>query len=258
MSPDVLMTSRSSRPVIAIILAGGSGTRFGAKENKVLVTIAGRPVLRHCLEVFLGHPSISAIIVVHRAEDADDIETVLGDVDSADAPPIHRTTGGATRQDSEWCGLHLAQRLSTDDAIVLIHDAARPLVTAALIDRIVEAIGDAPHSEHQPAKGVIPGLPLRDAIVGTDGRLRPSGQWIGVQTPQAFVLGPLIAAYARARDAGFSGVDTAETVQQFSPAGADIVWVRGEADNIKVTLPDDGVTASALLERASHHQHRTE
>jgi len=223
------------------VLAGGSGARVGLGRNKVYLPLGERTVLGWSLRAFATHPSIDAVVLVTRPEDAEQAEQEV----VALAAPVEVVTGGATRQDSEWCGLHrLADRIAADAIdTVLIHDGARPLVSAALISAVLAAA--------RADGGAVPGL-LRDdlAAVTPDGAgLRwpcaDADALVAVQTPQGFRAAPLLDAYDRARREGFVGTDTASCVQRFTDLS--VRWVPGEERNLKITYPHDLARATRLV-----------
>src|SRR5438876_364197 len=121
---------------VALIVAAGRGSRFGGASPKQYVELAGKPVLRHSLEAFARHPKVGAVrVVIH------DDDRALYDAASAGLSTLAPVTGGATRQESVLRGLESLQAMKP--AVVLIHDAARPLVDAALIDRMLAALAAA-------------------------------------------------------------------------------------------------------------------
>lgn len=222
--------------MVAIVLAGGSGVRFGADVNKVLVPIGGRPVLAYSLATFERCERVDAIVIVARAGD----EAAVADI--AAAIPTTKLVaivhGGETRQGSEWSGIQAAMRVGDPRATVLIHDAARPFLTGELLDRTLDDRNET---------GTIPTLPLGVPVIGPTGRPRETGDLRRVQTPQAFALDVLLDVYPRAEADGFAGVDTAETVQRYRTG--DVRWVEGDPGNIKVTNPEDRTEADALAAR---------
>lgn len=196
-----------------VIVGGGSSTRFG--EDKLFALVAGRPLLRHAYESVAAH--VDEVVVVTRHESME----VVSDM----GLNAVITTGGATRTSSEWAGL---QALGVDYDLIGIHDAARPIVLPAMIERLFAEAGDI--------GGAAPVLET-DALIVDRGRLeaiKPIGR---AQTPQVFRGQELVAAYARATEAGFAGHDTVEVVQRFSEL--EIVGVPGDIANIKVTYPED-------------------
>ncbi len=222
------------------MLAGGSGARIGAGHNKVYLALGPRTVLGWSLRAFATHPEVGPLVLVTRAEDGAQAEQEAEALDT----PVEIVTGGATRQDSERCGLHqLADRIAAGAIdTVLIHDGARPLVSAALISAVLAAA--------RADGGAVPGL-LRDdlAPVTPD---RAGVRWppgpdvlVAVQTPQGFRAGPLLAAYDRARREGFVGTDTASCVQRFTDL--PVRWVPGDERNLKITYPHDLARAAQLV-----------
>lgn len=218
----------------AIVLAGGSGTRVGVGRNKVYLPLGGRTVLGWSLRAFAQHPAIGPVVLVARVEDEAlaELELTCGDVEIV--------TGGATRQESELAGLrHLAARIATEEIdTVLIHDGARPLVSAELISAVLRAA--------RADGGAVPGLRRDDLATATpDGTgLRwgaPAAGLVTVQTPQGFRAAPLLAAYEEAHRQGFVGTDTASCVQHFSDL--PVRWVPGEERNLKITYAHDLVMA---------------
>jgi 2-C-methyl-D-erythritol 4-phosphate cytidylyltransferase len=236
--------SAPTRGVAVMVLAGGSGSRFGAPTNKVYLRLAGRTVLSWSLNTLAAVPGVGPVVLVARAADRALLDRVLAE---EVAHPVEVVTGGATRQDSELSGLrHLADRI-TDGTVhtVLIHDGARPLVSAGLAAEVIASAG-----RHG---GAVPGLP-RPGLARADaggGRLigaAPAGL-VAVQTPQGFAAAALLAAYERAAREGFSGTDTASCVQRFTDVA--VHWIPGEERNFKITYSHDLAVAEAVLTRSS-------
>jgi 2-C-methyl-D-erythritol 4-phosphate cytidylyltransferase len=226
----------------AIVLAGGSGSRFGAASNKVYLPLAGRPTISWSLAVCAGAPGVGPVVLVVREQDR---AAAAGAVVAAGCAPgaVEVVVGGASRQDSELAGLRrLAERIADGRVdVVLVHDGARPLVTAALVDRVLRVARET--------GGAVPGLPRPDLVAAGAGVLvagpAPAGL-VAVQTPQGFRAAPLLAAYEAAAAAGFAGTDTASCVARFAPDLA-VRRVAGEGRNIKVTYPHDLELARAAL-----------
>jgi 2-C-methyl-D-erythritol 4-phosphate cytidylyltransferase/2-C-methyl-D-erythritol 2,4-cyclodiphosphate synthase len=145
-------------PTIALIVAAGRGSRFGATAPKQYVDLAGKTVLRHSLETFTLHPRIDAVRVVIHGDDR-----AMYDAATVGLDLLEPVTGGATRQESVHRGLISLENIAPK--AVLIHDAARPLVSAGLIDRMLDALETAP--------GAIPALPVADTLKrGSNGRVQ--------------------------------------------------------------------------------------
>jgi len=228
--------------VAAVVLCAGQGTRMGAGRNKVFLPLAGRPVVVHALESFERSSLVDEILLVaHPAEVAYcEAEVVaryrLGKVRGVVA-------GGATRHQSEARALEaLRPRIQAGEIdVVLIHDGARPFVTADAIARLIAAA-----RAMGAAILVAPVGPDETLLrVGDEGTLVPleaPGELARAQTPQAFGARALLAADDRARADGFEGTDTAASLERLGQA---VAAVPGGAANIKITTPDDLPRAEA-------------
>lgn len=216
---------------IALLLAGGTGTRFGGTLPKQYATLLGRPVLARAASCFLDHPRVDAVRIVAQGPEAEAIAGSLGL-----PPPI---AGGSTRQESARAGL---EALARDPPVrVLIHDAARPIVPPGLIDRVIDALEDG-------AKAVIPALAVTDTLK------RAEGGWVTgtvpreglnrVQTPQGFDFAAILAAHRSGQ--GLGATDDAAVAEA---AGLPVRLVPGAEEVVKVTLPEDLDRAAMLLGR---------
>lgn len=231
----------------AVLLAGGSGTRLERSDNKAYVAVGGRPLLGWSLETLSASPLVDAIVVVTRPADRPRLEALLA---VAGTPVRGLVDGGPTRQASEAAGLAV---LGDDIAagavdLVLVHDAARPFVSHALVARVV--------TRARAVGGALPGLPLEGPVVretpGGLARAVAGGDLRRVQTPQAFAAGPLIAAHRAATAAGLAGDDTAAVVERFADVPTDVV--RGDPCNVKVTYARDLALAERIATRWSPGQ----
>jgi len=221
--------------VAVVVLAAGSGTRVGGAVNKVLLPIAGVPVVVRSLRSARAAAGVRRVVLVVRAGDEDAVRRAVEPDLTDSGPEVVMVTGGDTRHASEWRALSvLAAGIESGEIeIVAIHDAARPLAPVALFDRVVlEALrrgGAIPVVE-------LPGLARRD------GSPVPA-HLAGVQTPQAFHAGPLLSAYRRAEADGFDATDTAGCLARYSDH--PIAAVHSDARNLKVTVADDVRVAEA-------------
>jgi 2-C-methyl-D-erythritol 4-phosphate cytidylyltransferase len=204
----------------------------GAK--KPFLELAGEPLLVHALRPFLEDPRVRAVAV---AVSPDDVEEARPWVEALD-PRIRVVGGGATRSDSVAEAVAV---LPAELDVILVHDAARPLVTGAVVDRCVV--------EAAEGRGAVAGWPATDTLKEVDGERRVlrtpdrSRLW-HAQTPQAFPAGVLRAALADAQ-ARARATDDAALVEA---RGIPVRMVEGTADNLKVTRPEDLPLAELLLE----------
>ena len=220
--------------VAAIIVAAGRGTRAGHDLPKQFWPIGGETMLRRALSLFVNHAEVGCVQAVIRPEDQERFRSSTAGFDIL--PPAF---GGVTRQASVRAGLEALQ--PSNPYIVLIHDAARPFASAALVSRAIAAA--------EKTGAAIPALPVTDTIKMID----PAG-FVGatldrsalrtVQTPQAFVYQPLLVAHRRA---------TAETRDDFTDdaalaewAGMKVAIFPGELGNIKITNTDDFARAESI------------
>ncbi|MBN2907258.1 MAG: bifunctional 2-C-methyl-D-erythritol 4-phosphate cytidylyltransferase/2-C-methyl-D-erythritol 2,4-cyclodiphosphate synthase [Rhodobacteraceae bacterium] len=226
--------------VTAIIVAAGRGTRAGGDRPKQYQPLMGRAVLARTIAALAGHPRIGALVaVLHPQDDAMFAEAMAGL-----SIPVTVVPGGATRDASVQAGL-AAVADGTDR--VLIHDGARPLVSVALIDRVIDALADTP--------GAAPALPVTDALWrGAGGRVaapHPRDGLYRAQTPQGFRLEAIRAAHA-AHPGG-----AADDVEVALAAGLDVAIVEGDEDNLKITHPGDFARAARVLREREEMDIRT-
>jgi 2-C-methyl-D-erythritol 4-phosphate cytidylyltransferase/2-C-methyl-D-erythritol 2,4-cyclodiphosphate synthase len=209
--------------VVAILLAAGSGSRFGGVVPKQYLSIGGKPVLRHAAEALLAGGHVHALQPVCAAGDEVRLADALGGLPAL--PPV---PGGSTRAESVQAGLlALAERAPN---IVLVHDAARPIVPPGTIEALLVALAKAP--------GAIPAQPVSDTLkAGADGmitRTVPRAGLFRAQTPQGFRYSVLRAAHAAADAA--TATDDAELLERI---GQPVALVPGSEHNIKITWPED-------------------
>lgn len=223
--------------VRVLIPAAGAGRRMETGTNKQYLELAGRPVLARTLQVFEQHPLIDSITIIVAAAEVDfcQQEIVASGRFSKVAAVV---AGGAERQDSVYCGLQACG--AADDDLILIHDGARPLVTAAMIDRVVAAVRqDGACLAAVPAKDTV--KVVRDGcVVDTPDR---ETLWLA-QTPQAFRYDLIRAAHDRAAAEGVRATDDAQLAEW---AGARVRVVEGDYRNLKITTPEDLPVAERLL-----------
>jgi 2-C-methyl-D-erythritol 4-phosphate cytidylyltransferase len=222
----------------AIVVAAGEGRRIGGDVPKTYLPIAGRPLVLRTLDRIFSTLAIDDVILVIAPDDIDRCETLLRDDPDISNRPWSLQSGGATRQQSVHQGL---MRLHAATEIVVIHDGARPFVSAGLLQRCIAAATD---------KGaVIVGLPARDTIksVGADGVVQNTPErkslW-EIQTPQAFRKDIIVGAHEIAAREGFEATDDAMLVEK---AGQTVFVLEGERLNFKITVPEDVWLAELLI-----------
>ena len=232
-------------PVIAAVLAGGQGSRMGAAVPKQLLEVAGKPILQHTLEAFEASEAVDRIVLVmaeghheaaHAIAKAANVTKLSAVID-----------GGATRADSSVAAIRWAQAQPGvgADAKLLLHDAARMLVTGRIIADVAAALDEC--------AAVTAAIPSSDTIVEVeDGRITAvpdRARLARVQTPQGFHLGLISAAHAAAAaDPHFSPTDDCSVVLRFRP-DVPVRTVAGSMRNLKVTEPADLAVAEALLNK---------
>ena len=224
---------------IALLPCAGSGARAGGVVPKQYQPVAGVPMVRHTLAAFLAVARIARVLVVVAPGD--------DTLQAPDAAYSIAACGGATRAQSVFNGLAaLRDQGAGADDWVLVHDAARCLVTPALIDALIDAC-------LPDAVGGLLALPLADTLKSATGTravatLERADKWLA-QTPQMFRVGALHAALVAHAAQGFAGItDEASAVEA---AGQRPLLVRGSAQNFKVTYPEDFALAEAVLRSRS-------
>jgi 2-C-methyl-D-erythritol 4-phosphate cytidylyltransferase len=232
--PDLRPTANVKRDVGVILVAAGSGSRTGSAQLKQFRWVAGKPMLLHSLQAF------------HRRADVAQVVAVLPRAVAGDPPPwifqcdVDRLlvgVGGRERGDSVWSGI---EDLDDDVDIVVVHDAARPLVSDATIDAVIR--------QARLGTGAVAALPVVDTLkeVDDDGRIVRTvdrAKLWRAQTPQAFPRAMLERAHAEARAAAVSATDDAALCERL---GLPVVVVRGSERALKVTEEADFSRADAL------------
>jgi 2-C-methyl-D-erythritol 4-phosphate cytidylyltransferase len=218
--------------VFAILPAAGLGTRMAGPQPKQFLALGGVPILIHSLRAFAAVPRVTAIYVAVRKSEVERVEAQIAGYTLA--RPVHVVEGGDNRQES--VAHALAAVPAAPDDIVLVHDAVRPLIDAATIDRTIDAV-----AQHGAA---IVGLPAVDTIKQVERTAHgalitstiPREFVVLAQTPQGFRHGLLQKAFAEATADGFVGTDEASVVER---AGNTVAVVPGSAVNLKITQPGD-------------------
>ena len=240
------MEPMTGRPfVTAVVLAGGSGVRFGADVPKQFLDLVGQPMLAHALAAFERTTEVAATVVVLPVERPPFVDLALAGL----AKVTSVTNGGPTRQASLSEGLVC---LPEETDIVLVHDAARPAVQPSLITRVAGALGDDdPDATYD---GAIPAIPVDDALKEVTGeglvvgRRSRVGLW-RAQTPQGFRRDCIEDALARADAEGVLCEDCAELAVR---AGYRVRVVPGDPVNLKATRREDLRLLEAIMAGSLH------
>lgn len=240
--------AEDNRRVIALVAAAGRGTRLGAEVPKAFVPLRDRSLLERSVCAMITSAVVDEIIVLVSPDMEDFAASLLGRCGLLDngEVPVRLVHGGGERADSVWAGL---RAIADDDAVVLIHDAARALTPPGLIARVARAVLEG-------APAVIPVVPVADTIkeidgdgetvVGTPDRSRLRA----VQTPQGFDLARLRGAneaYFAAGDPGFTATDDASLMEWH---GVPVACVQGDPMAFKVTTPIDMTLARTIVDEA--------
>lgn len=214
---------------IAVILAGGSGSRFGADRPKQFLEVAGKTIIEHTVEAFHRNDGVDEIAVVTRKDFVDDVREMLKGY-----PKVRKVLeGGKERYHSSLAAI--AAYTAADDCL-LIHDCVRPLVSQRIINDCLQALKDY--------DAVNVAVPATDTIIETDeqgliSRIPERRLLRNVQTPQCFRREVLAAAFDKAlADEQFQPTDDCSVVFRYAPS-TPIYIVKGETTNIKVTYPED-------------------
>src|SRR5712691_5139790 len=222
-----------TQSVAAVVVAGGRGLRAGGQIPKQYMMIANVPVIRASLALFAEHPRVSAVQPVIHGDDADLFAEIGAGL--ALLPPV---LGGATRQGSVRAGLEALAPHRPD--IVLVHDAARPFASAALVSRAIAATADT--------MAAVPATPVSDTVkkidrAGSVVETLDRSHLVTVQTPQAFAYPLLLDAHRRAAAAGRDDFTDDAALAEW--AGIAVTVFEGERGNVKLTTADDFARAEA-------------
>ncbi|MFJ1595165.1 2-C-methyl-D-erythritol 4-phosphate cytidylyltransferase [Kitasatospora albolonga] len=235
----------------AVIPAAGRGIRLGPGAPKALRALGGTPMLIHAVRAMAASRAVSLVVVVAPPDGAPEVKHLLDEHALPERTDYLVVPGGDTRQESVGLGL---DALPEDIAVVLVHDAARPLVPVDTVDAVVEAVRNG-------APAVVPALPLADTVkevepAGVAGEPEPvlftpvRARLRAVQTPQGFDRDTLVRAHAEVALDGEGATDDAGMVERL---GKPVVVVPGHEEAFKVTRPLDLVLAEAVLARRRAH-----
>ena len=223
------------RDVGVVIVAGGSGTRIGGEELKQFRWVAGKPMLLHSVQTFMARPDVGMVVCVLPQRYAGDPPPWLF---QCDVDRLLVSVGGRTRSESVANGL---DDLPDEADIVLVHDAARPLVDAATIDRVIGAVRNG--------TSAVAALPVIDTLkeVDENGRIQRTVNRDGVwraQTPQGFPRQLLVDAHRRA---SVEHIATSDDAALMELLGHPVQVVRGSERALKVTEPGDFARVEAMF-----------
>lgn len=218
--------------VSVIVVAAGSGRRFGYERNKLFYPLCGKPVLEHTLAHVFAAKRVDEAVIVISERDRADVERIVASLHPA--IPVKYALGGAEREDSVYNGL---MATAEDSAVVMVQDGSRPLTGPEWYDNAVPVM--------ETAEAAVYAIPVKDTV-----KLRESADGVGperletlersrliaVQTPQIFHRAILREAHRYAKAHGFSGTDDASLVEAI---GGKLIVLKGDERNHKVTTPDD-------------------
>lgn len=223
--------------IVALIVAAGQGSRAGGDSPKQFRRIGGKTVLEHAYDAMVAHLAVDAVHIVLGEGQETDARALLGGRMVASF-----ITGAESRRGSVRAGMEAIAAAGGAD-IVLIHDAARPFLPGAVIDRLLAAL--------ETAQGAIPALPVADTLVrGADGVMRGGVDRSAlhrVQTPQAFRFDTILAAH-RGWDQSREATDDAQIMAQW---GHDVILVQGDERLEKLTYAPDFARAEAMIARTT-------
>jgi 2-C-methyl-D-erythritol 4-phosphate cytidylyltransferase len=237
--------------VFVIVPAAGLGTRMAGPQPKQFLSLDGVPILIHSLRAFAAVPRVTAIYVAVRKPELERVQAQVAEyaAEGGFAGRVKFVEGGEKRQES--VAHALAALPAAPDDIVLVHDAVRPLIDPATIERTIDAV-----AEYGAA---IVGLPAVDTIKQVERTAHgalitatiPREFVVLAQTPQGFRFELLQRAFAEAESDGFVGTDEASVVER---AGLSVAVVHGSQVNLKITQPGDLELAEFYLrqQRAAH------
>lgn len=240
------MKLMSDLQVAAIIPAAGSGRRMNTGLNKIWLPLGGRSMISHILTVFSQSERISQIVLVVNEVEQDLFAPIIQEISPKSNQKISLVVGGHERQNSVSNGLNWLKSLSGWNAgrrLVVIHDAARALLTSELLEKAIES------GVEYRAAGV--GVPLKDTIKisDTEGFViatpERSALW-AIQTPQVFDFDLLVSCYEKVSGLGLNFSDDCGVVEY---CGFPVKLVPGSYENIKITTPEDLIFGEAILRR---------
>jgi 2-C-methyl-D-erythritol 4-phosphate cytidylyltransferase len=228
----------------ALIPAAGQSLRFGGTIIKQYANLLGKPVMAHSIAAVQQHPLVTQVTVAISADDG-----LFAELVRPEMPEIHTLTGGDSRARTVLNGLQYIAANDPQADWVLVHDAARPCLSADALARLVDHAGST-------GFGAILALPVSDTLKQADDNGRVSSTvdrqnlW-SAQTPQLFPLQELLTALGVALQFGPPPTDEAQAMER---SGFAVGLVQGSSDNIKITRPEDLAIAEAIMQRQRGRQ----
>ena len=222
-----------------VVLAAGSGSRFGDAMNKVWLPLSGRRIISRSLQnAAKSFKSYRLILVLDPKDEELAREVIAREVPELEIEIVH---GGSTRHGSEFNALqHLAPAIKNDEIdVVLIHDGARPLATPALFEAIAQTA--------KQYGGAIPTIKVSNFEIDQ----HQSEHVVRVQTPQGYQAKPLLEAYELAEKDGFTGTDTGACMEKYFP-NIKTISISADSSNVKITYPQDLVIAEHVLQKRGY------
>jgi len=220
--------NNDQKPFHLLIPAAGSAARMGLKTPKPYLKINGKSILRHTLEKFNKFSNLASIIVVINEEHRDLYNDAVQGLDNVSA-----VVGSKTRKQSVYNGLKAISK-TNQDAIVLIHDAARPLVQAKDVQNLLEVM--------KTTEAATLATPVSDTLHRDGEKINREGLW-AVQTPQAFKLAPLLEVHEKFKD----DQDFTDDAGLMRATGHTVEIVEGSRSNIKITTAEDLAMAETMM-----------
>ncbi|NND92251.1 MAG: 2-C-methyl-D-erythritol 4-phosphate cytidylyltransferase [Granulosicoccus sp.] len=229
-------------PLWMVVPAAGSGSRLGADVPKQYAMLSGQSMLQHTLSRLVQVPDVAGIVVCLAVNDAH-----WPEVDAANHPLIHATPGGQTRAASVAAGLRFILDRSAEDTWVLVHDAARPLVSLTDIKRLTDAVYNSGAIGGILATRVQDTLKRADTACYVQGTVSRRDLW-QAQTPQLFRAGELFAALQSISNSGVVAEEITDESSVMERSGYEPLLVESLQPNLKVTRPTDLLLARVLLQ----------
>lgn len=229
---------------IAIIFAGGIGSRMGANIPKQFLEVQGKPIIIHTLEKFEYHPEITKIYVACKEELIEDFKQMVKKFGITKIGPNGILAGGATGQDSIYNALSAAAKENSGDSIVLIHDGVRPVIDEEVITRDIESVLEY-------GSAITCTKAFETPIISNDGEtvseMPPRNTSFTAQAPQCFYLQDILKAHNITREVNPSYEGIIDSCTLMHKLGKKVHIVEGNRDNIKVTTPEDYLRLLSIL-----------